>query len=472
MPHVVTQSCCSDASCVYACPVNCIQPTPDSPEFALAEMLFIDPRTCVDCGACVAACPVEAIKPEAALTELERPFAQINADYHRGGPVGPPRALLAPSVPRLAVTAQRRPPRVAVVGSGPAAMYAADEVLTIPGAQVTMYERLTRPYGLARYGVAPDHQRTRRIAKQFEQILAQPGLTLKTGVEIGSELTHDQLLGTHDAVVYAVGAASDKRLEIPGAELPHVASATAFVGWYNGHPDFAVRDFVLAGTRRVVVVGNGNVALDVARILTVDPDVLADTEIAPYALQELRRSTVEEVVVVGRRGVEQSAFTLPELIGAMSAAGVELVAELEGDQGPRANAIVQLQRELQHGRSHGRRIVLRWRRSATEIEPGSMTFDTGERIEAGLVLTSIGYHGRPVRDLPFDEATGTVPNHGGRVSPGVYVAGWIKRGPTGFIGTNKACAQETVRMLVEDHNAGLLTRSGGLRGSGVAAAAG
>lgn len=161
MPHVVTQPCCSDGSCVFACPVNCIQPTPDDPSFATSEMLYIDPSTCVDCGACVSACPVGAIKPHSKLTETERPFQAINAEYfHRSRP----RPLLAPVVPPLTVRRTRQPLRVAVVGSGPAAMYAADEVLTIPGARVDMYERLPVPNGLARFGVAPDHRHTRQRA--------------------------------------------------------------------------------------------------------------------------------------------------------------------------------------------------------------------------------------------------------------------------------------------------------------------
>ncbi|HEY2771762.1 MAG TPA: 4Fe-4S binding protein, partial [Solirubrobacteraceae bacterium] len=185
MPHVVTQSCCSDASCVYACPVNCIQPTPDSPEFVKAEMLYIDPVTCVDCGACVAACPVDAIKPHTQLTEAELPFLAINSDYHRPAP---PRPLLAPVTPPLDVR-RGRSLKVAVVGSGPAGMYAADELLTVPGATVEMFERLSLPYGLARYGVAPDHRRTRGIHRQFDQIGRQPGLRLHTGVEVGRDVT-------------------------------------------------------------------------------------------------------------------------------------------------------------------------------------------------------------------------------------------------------------------------------------------
>ncbi|WP_158884950.1 FAD-dependent oxidoreductase [Amycolatopsis anabasis] len=483
MPHVVTQSCCSDASCVYTCPVNCIHPTPDEPDFLSAEMLYIDPAACVDCGACVSACPVGAIKPHTRLGESEQDFRAVNADFYRGER---DRPLLAPVVPPLRVRERARPPRVAVVGSGPAAMYTADEILTIPGATVSMFERLPEPHGLARYGVAPDHRRTRQISDQFDTITEQDGLALFLGVEIGSHVTHEQLLDHHDAVVYAVGAATDRRLDIPGAGLPGTASATEFVAWYNGHPDFADRTFVLSH-QRAVVIGNGNVALDVARILTVDPDTLAGTDIAPAALDALRGSRIEEVVVAGRRGPAQSAFTLPELLGLRDTPGVELFVQPdELDLDTAADAKLEVLRGLRPRACPSRRIHLRYLLSparitgrdhveAVEFERNELiaTADgdvrvkpTGalEVLDAGLVLTSIGYRGRALPGLPFDQATGTVPHRGGRVIdpdtghpvPGTYVAGWIKRGPTGFIGTNKSCARETVTALVDDLNAGRL----------------
>ncbi|HET7591276.1 MAG TPA: 4Fe-4S binding protein [Solirubrobacterales bacterium] len=466
MPHVVTQSCVGDGSCVYACPVNCIQPTPDDPAFELAEMLHVDPAACVDCGACVSACPVDAIKPYAALDSGERAFAAINAGYYRIPPARPP---LAPVRPPLRVRRGARPLAVAIVGSGPAAMYAADEILTITDARVDVYERLPVPYGLVQTGIAPDHRRTRRIARQLDAIAADPRLRMHFGVEIGTDVTHDRLLDTHDAVIYAVGAAADRRLEIPGAELPGVASATQLVGWYNGHPDHADRCFDLAH-RRAVVVGNGNVALDVARILTVDPETLADTDVAPAALAALRASQLEEVVVVGRRGPEEAAFTLPELVGLSATPGIvvavppaELAGTTAGD--PRVGIMRTL---LADGRP-GRRITLRFglspRRVLGKAAVTGLQFDR-ETIDAGLVITSIGYRGMPVAGLPYDEVTGTIPNAEGRVLdpttgaplPGTYVVGWIKRGPTGFIGTNKSCSQDTVLSLVEDHNAGRLAK--------------
>ncbi|MBF6620100.1 MAG: FAD-dependent oxidoreductase [Patulibacter sp.] len=466
MPHVVTQSCVGDGSCVFACPVNCIQPTPDDPAFELAEMLHVDPVACVDCGACVSACPVDAIKPHRQLDDHERAFALINAAYHR---TPRKRALLAPVRPPLRVRDRGQPLRVAIVGSGPAAMYAAEELLTIPGARVSVYERLPVPDGLVRSGVAPDHRRTRRVSRQLDAIRRHPGLTMHLGVEVGRDVTDAELRETHHAVIYAVGAAADRRLDVPGSDAPGVLSATELVGWYNGHPDHADRTVVLTH-RRAVVVGNGNVALDIARILTADPKSLEDTEIAPAALAALRESRIEEVVVVGRRGPEHAAFTLPELVGLTSTPGVTVgvdPAELTGlpDDDPKA----ELLRSLGPPARSGRRITLRFGLSAVEVHGeeavSGVTFagagSEHQRIAAGLVVASIGYRGLPVAGLPFDDATGTVPNDEGRVvdpacggaRPGTYVVGWIKRGPSGFIGTNKACSQDTVAALVEDYNA-------------------
>ena len=471
MPHVITQSCCSDASCVYACPVNCIHPTPDEPDFHTAEMLYIDPQECVDCGACVTACPVDAIRFDGSLAPNETLFAELNADFYRDGR---DRPLLAPPVPALRVR-RGQDLRVAIVGSGPAAMYAADEILTIPGAGVRIYERLQTPFGLARFGVAPDHQRTRGVLRQFDRILADPRVELVLGTEVGMTITHDDLLASHHGVIYAVGASADRALDIPGADLAGVTSATQFVAWYNGHPDFADRRFDLSGSR-AIVIGNGNVALDVARILTMDPDLLADTDIAPYALDALRDSRIEEVTVVGRRGLEQAAFTVPELIGLCATPGVDVVvAEEQLGILPADDARAVALRGASR-RDGNRRVVLDFLLSPTalsgtesvrtmefvhnELIPaadGSMRVKAtgeGHTKEAGLVLTSIGYRGRPVPGLPFDEATATVPNDAGRVigARRAYVTGWIKRRARGFIGTNKYCAQETVRSLIDDYN--------------------
>ena len=217
MPHVITQSCCSDGSCVYACPVNCIHPSPDEPGFATAEMLYIDPVACVDCGACVSACPVGAIAPDSKLTEAQLPFIPLNAAFYPERPAGeklPPTSKLAPVIPAAMVHSRGHPLTVAIVGSGPAAMYAADELLTQPGVRVNMFEKLPTPYGLVRAGVAPDHQSTKRVTRLFDKIADRRGLTMYLNVEVGRHLSHADLLAHHHAVLYAVGAPHDRRLDL------------------------------------------------------------------------------------------------------------------------------------------------------------------------------------------------------------------------------------------------------------------
>jgi ferredoxin--NADP+ reductase len=482
MPHVITQSCCSDGSCVYACPVNCIHPTPDEPGFATAEMLYIDPAACVDCGACVSACPVEAIAPDTRLEAKQLPFVALNAAFYPE-PEGklPPTSKLAPvlEAPRIAPRAGG-PLTVAIVGSGPAAMYAADELLTQHGVRVNVFERLPTPYGLVRAGVAPDHQSTKRVTKLFDNIAKRRGFRFYLNVEVGSDLTHDELLEHHHAVLYAVGAPNDRRLDIEGMGLPGTGTATEMVAWINGHPEYADLPVDLDHDQ-VVIVGNGNVALDVARILTTDPDALARTDISDHALAALRSSRVQRVVIAARRGPAASAFTLPELIGLTSTCEVVLdaadhdlvIRDLAQTTDPLTRNKLEVLSKLGDAGSCGPAPATRPRiRLAYQLTPhrvigadGAKAIEftvTGtdevRRLSAGLVLTSIGYRGKPIRGLPFDEAAAVVPNDGGRVigAPGSYVAGWIKRGPTGFIGTNKSCAAQTVRALVADYNKGLL----------------
>ena len=482
MPHVITQSCCSDGSCVFACPVNCIHPSPDEPGFATAEMLYIDPVACVDCGACVSACPVGAIAPDSKLTEEQLPFIELNASFYpkREGKL-PPTSKLAPVIPAAEIRHGGRPLTVAIVGSGPAAMYAADELLTQSGVRVNMFEKLPTPYGLVRAGVAPDHQSTKRVTRLFDNIARRRGFTFYLNTEVGKHLSHADLLAHHHAVLYAVGAPNDRRLDIEGMGRPGTATATEIVAWFNGHPEFAHLPVDL-GHESAVIVGNGNVALDVARILTTDPDDLARTDIAAHALAVLRSSKVREVVIAARRDPVNSAFTLPELIGLVAKSDVVLDADdhalVAGDLAAATDPLVRAKLEVLTKLGDGSapatkpRIRLAYRLTPERITDSGIEFirtgtDARHSLEAGLVLTSIGYRGKPIRDLPFDEAAAVVPNDGGRVSAGTYVAGWIKRGPTGFIGTNKSCALETVQGLVDDYNNGLLTDP--VAGSGVLA---
>ncbi|WP_440714219.1 FAD-dependent oxidoreductase [Gordonia sp. FQ] len=487
MPHVITQSCCSDASCVYACPVNCIHPSPDEPGFATAEMLYIDPVSCVDCGACVSACPVGAIVPQAKLRPEQLPFVSLNAAFYPDRPAGervPPTSKLAPVIAAPKVDARESDPlTVAIVGSGPAAMYAADELLTQSGVRVNVFERLPTPYGLVRAGVAPDHQNTKRVTRLFDEVSRSSGFTFYLNVEVGSDVSHSELLAHHHAVVYAVGAPNDRRLDVDGMGLPGTGTATEMVAWINGHPEYTDLPVTLEH-ERVVLVGNGNVALDVARILTTDPDALARTDIADHALAALRQSKVTEVVIAARRGPAQSAFTLPELIGLTSTCDVVLdaadqalvQADLATAEDPLIRNKLEVLSKLGDASVPATRPQIRLayrltpaRILGTDLVSGIEFTVTGSdricHLDAGLVLTSIGYRGKAIRDLPFDDVAAVIPNDGGRVIdpqtaqpvPGSYVAGWIKRGPNGFIGTNKSCAAETVQSVVDDYNAGLLT---------------
>ncbi|GAB3141435.1 FAD-dependent oxidoreductase [Amycolatopsis stemonae] len=476
MTHVVTRACCNDASCVAVCPVNCIHPTPDEPDYATAEMLYIDPATCVDCGACVEVCPVGAISADYDLTDEDLRFEDLNARWYDG-----PGRRDYPEEQQVARVREWAGGdlRVAVVGSGPAAFYAAEELLAQRGldVRVDVFERLPTPGGLVRFGVAPDHQDTKDAAKAFAHTMRRKGFRLFLNTEIGVDLSLEGLRARYHAVVVAVGALTDRPLGIPGEELPGSHSATEFVGWYNGHPDFAHRTFDLSG-ERAVVIGNGNVALDVARILATDPSRLASTDIADQALSQLRSSNVREVVVVGRRGPAEAAFTTKELLGLARTPGVDIVVRPE-ELPESSMSKVDLLAELAGKRPGAdRRVTLRFLAAPTEITGDgwvegvrlcrtrlvaegdsvrAIPTDDFEELACGLVFRSVGYRGSPVPGLPFDDARGVIPNDAGRVDvPGVYVAGWIKRGPSGVIGTNRKCARDTVEMLLDDYRDGRL----------------
>jgi ferredoxin--NADP+ reductase len=452
-------------------------------------MLYIDPAACVDCGACVSACPVGAIAPDTRLQPKQLPFVEINASFYPERPAGvklPPTSKLAPVIPAAEVRARRHPLTVAIVGSGPAAMYAADELLTQHGVRVNVFEKLPTPYGLVRAGVAPDHQNTKRVTRLFDRVSHHRRFGFYLNVEIGKHLSHADLLAHHHAVLYAVGAPEDRRLDIDGMGLPGTGTATELVAWINGHPDFTDLPVDLSH-ERVVIIGNGNVALDVARVLTADPDDLARTDISDHALEALCGSAVCEVVIAARRGPAHSAFTLPELTGLTGASEVVLdaldhqrVASDLADVSKASDALTKSKLEILSKLGDGSTLATRPRirlayqltpnrvlgqQRATGVEFSITGTDEVRSLDAGLVLTSIGYRGKPIRDLPFDESAAVVPNDGGRVVdpdsgrpvPGAYAAGWIKRGPTGFIGTNKSCSFETVQALVADFNAGSLT---------------
>lgn len=490
MPYAITQACCSDASCVAVCPVDCIHPRPDEPDFATAEMLYVDPRSCIDCGACADACPVDAVRPLDLLRGPAAAYAAINADHYD---VDVPAAGWdTPQFP-AALGAPVAGLRVAIVGSGPSASYTAAALLTT-SAEVTMLDRLPVAGGLVRFGVAPDHLSTRRIGERFATIFRNPRLRMHLGVEVGTgpcvgsgQVSHEELLGHHDAVVYAVGAAAERRLGVPGEDLPGSLPARALVGWYNAHPEIPTDlvDLDAARSARAVVVGNGNVALDLARILLTDPADLVDTQIAGHALVELRRSRIREVVLVARRGPADAAYSLGELRALLDHPDLDVVVDCSPhdretiDSAPPGSRAGVLQGLAVHRTGSGlpimgRRLVLRF---------GSVVEDIGGRgrvesvriaptaggsasvLETDLLLSSIGYRSQPVAGLPFDDRTHTVPHREGRVvdpvsgttTPAAYVVGWVKRGPQGGIGSNRADAAETVASIVADANAGVLT---------------
>ncbi|MGB3441013.1 MAG: FAD-dependent oxidoreductase [Actinophytocola sp.] len=480
MAFAITQTCCSDASCVAVCPVNCIHPTPDEPDFGTTDMLYVDPRTCIDCGACADACPVDAIFPVDALTAALTSYTDINAAYYADRPLAADpspnfHAWGQPTFHRV-IPSDLAPLSVAVVGTGPAGMYAVEDLLLHTNASVTLIDRLPVAGGLIRFGVAPDHPSTKRIGEVFSRYHTHPRLRLKLGVEVGRDVTAEQLAGRHDAVIYAVGASGARDLGIPGEDLPGSLAATTVVGWYNGHPDVRA-DAVDLSAERVVVVGTGNVALDVARLLTTDPAKLTGTSIAPHALAALRSSKVREVVLLGRRGPGDAAYTTPELRALTGQNEVELVVDAHdprvgsaidaGGEGGKAGLLREVRRETvdwsappPHGR---RRIVFRFHSA-----PRSVVGDRQVRglrvsgaaddqeITTGQVVRAVGYRGTPLPGLPFDHDSGRIPNTEGRVRPGTYVVGWVKRGSTGGIGANRSCAAETVGALLDDAAAGLL----------------
>ncbi|GAA1956964.1 FAD-dependent oxidoreductase [Kitasatospora viridis] len=463
MAYAITQTCCTDATCVSVCPVNCIHPTPEEPGFGAAELLHIDPVACIDCGACADACPVDAIFPVDRLAGSLAPYGELNRRYYEENPTDHQwgRPSFPTSLPDGFGTL-----RVAVVGTGPAAAYTAQQLLRTAGAEVVMIDRLPVAGGLLRHGVAPDHQSTKRIAEGFAQLYRHPRLRMHLNVEIGRDLTHAELAAHHHAVVYATGAAGERRLGVPGEQLPGVLGAGRAVGWYNADPTVPADAVELDGVRRAVVIGNGNVALDVARILLADPEELGGTDIADHALAALRCSGLREVVLLGRRGPGEAAYTRPEFLALRQLPGVSVVLDADSvpDGGGKAELLDGLPVERvdwSQPPPQGRRIVLAFEREAAEFtgteRVEAVRLAGGELIPAGLVVRAAGFQRQPVPDLPFDPAGAAVPHQGGRVAPGTYLAGWVKRGPTGGIGANRACAEETVAALLADAAAGLLT---------------
>ncbi|MBI3924002.1 MAG: FAD-dependent oxidoreductase [Armatimonadetes bacterium] len=401
-----------------------------------------------------------------------------------------------------ALGTETHPLRVAVIGSGPTGFFAAEHLLKEKElqAQVDLYEKLPTPYGLVRGGVAPDHQKIKSVTASYERTAENRQFRFFGNVELGRHITVGELMQFYHAVIYCTGAQTDRRMDIPGEDLEGSRTATEFVAWYNGHPDYRDLQFDLSA-ERVVIVGVGNVAVDVARILCRTPEELRSTDIADYALEALEKSRIREVWMLGRRGPAQAAFTNPEIreLGALDGADLAIdpedmeldplsTEELEKNpdravtkkleilrqaaarppQGkPRALRIRFLVSPVELiGDDHGRVCRMKLVRNVlTRFADGWVSCrhtDRFEEVPVGLVFRSVGYRGMPVPGVPFDDRRGVIPNRNGRVLdgdrviPGNYAAGWIKRGPSGVIGTNKPCARDTVDALLEDLRAGSL----------------
>ncbi|MEX2048966.1 MAG: FAD-dependent oxidoreductase [Gemmatimonadota bacterium] len=405
------------------------------------------------------------------------------------------------------------PLRVAIVGSGPAGFYAAEHLLKQSDVQVhvDMFDRLPTPFGLVRFGVAPDHQKIKSVTKVFDRIAKNESFRFYGNVEIGKDITLEELTRHYHQVCFATGAQTDRQLGIPGEDLPRSHAATEFVAWYNGHPDYRAYEFDLSA-ERVAVVGVGNVAVDVARVLSKTADELAKTDIADHALEALRASKVREVYMLGRRGPAQAAFTNVEVreLGELDGADIHVLAE-EISLDPLSQAELDasdddaLRRKVEivqgfasHVRAGKPRLLaLRFLVSPTELVAGSdggvramrlvrnelvggdgdlqcRATSLTEELPVDLVFRSVGYRGIAIPGLPFNERRGVVPNELGRVTDesakpvrGMYVSGWIKRGPSGVIGTNKKDGTETATAMLEDAKAGAVLAPADAGGSAI-----
>lgn len=384
-----------------------------------------------------------------------------------------------------------RPLRVAVVGAGPSGMYAADALISTlgPGVDVDVIDRLPVPFGLVRYGVAPDHLSIRSVRDTLDAMLDAPGIRFLGNVEVGRDLTVEDLHRHYDAIVWTYGASSDRQLGIAGEELDGSVAATDLVAWYTGHPDADRARFerLLPPTRSAVVVGVGNVAIDVARILVKTPEELAGTDMPQHVLDTLASTSITDVHILGRRGPAQATFTTKELreLGELADADIivdpdELVLDdasqalVNSDKAVARNLAVVQEWSTRAPTGRRRRIHLRFLArpvaiegdgrvvqvlvERTRLDGSGQVQGTGDisAIPADLIVRSVGYRGLPIDDLPYDDRAGTVVHEDGRVRPGEYTAGWIKRGPSGIIGTNKKCAVATVSSLLADAEAGRL----------------
>lgn len=457
--------------------MQCIRPRPGDSDFLTAEQLYIDPVSCIDCGACAVECPVSAIYPEGELPAPLSDFRDINADYFRARPI---QEVAPIPLKRNRLPNTQPELRVALIGTGPSAMYAAAELSEMVGVSVTLLERIPTPFGLLRAGVAPDHEQTKRIAERFSRVLKRPNVHCLFNVEVGRDVSVAELLDHHHAVICAAGAADDRKLGIPGEDLRGSVSAREFVAWYNGHPDHSERHFDLSG-KRAVIIGNGNVALDVARVLAQPVTAYENTSMSEVAIAALRASAIEEVVIVGRRGQVFGAYSTGELLALSRLPNVDLLvhpAEVSvTEQELQAAGLDEASPNFARRRAvidtaararaeSPRRIVMRYRLTPTELTGDDAVTGvvltradgSSEFLETSLVIRAVGFRARPMAGFPFDSSAGVIPNEAGRVMDpgtglqlgGLYCTGWVKRGPTGVVGTNRADSAETVASLLSD----------------------
>lgn len=483
MSYVVTQACIGNkhTSCVDVCPVDAFREGP--------EMLFIDPDACINCNACITACPEQAIYPESSVPVDQQDFIALNAKNSLIYPV------IRESIDPIDSNTPKRKSdlirRFAVVGAGPSGFYTAEALLKqMPKATVDIFERLPTPFGLVRYGVAPDHPRIKSVSASFEHIANSPQVRFFGNIHIGKDISRDDLLKNYHGVIYATGGSQSRELNIPGAELDNVFGSSTFVGWYNGHPDQHDLHVNFAG-KAAAVIGMGNVALDIARILILPTEELEKTDIADHALLGLKNSYITDVYLFARRGPAQAAFTPKELEQLMAISNLDLIvdpkdlaldkeslAQIESNETKKNIAL--LEEISQRKKCGGKRIHFKFFSSPARINKnsdklkvltiartelqknslGRLTATISEKIykvQAELIVHAIGYQGEKINNLPFDSGRGIILNQQGRVgksdnlsSTPEYVAGWIKRGANGVIGSNKQCANDTVNRILED----------------------
>ncbi|GAB1256562.1 hypothetical protein NBRC116494_10640 [Aurantivibrio plasticivorans] len=480
MAYVVTQACIGNkhTSCVDVCPVEAFRED--------EEMLFIDPTVCIDCNACISECPEQAIYPQSAVPQEHIRFIELNATESQVHPV------IRESFERQASrqSLQQVGGNFAIVGSGPSGFYTAEAILKErPTAKIDIFERLPTPFGLVRYGVAPDHPRIKSVTASFERIAQSPQVRFFGNVRVGSDITREQLLDHYHSVVYATGGSSSRPLNIPGARHKNIFGSSEFVGWYNGHPDQQQLPVDLSGDS-AAVIGIGNVALDIARMLILPAEELAKTDTADIALDAFKNSNVDEVFLLARRGPAQASFTPKELEQLMAIPNLDLVVDkkdLELDQETQAKLeqpefsevkqnITLLKQIAEREKRYGKRIRFMFYSSPTRIEldrnrtksltvaRNDMQQDENGRwvavatdqlmgLQTGLIVHAIGYQGEAIADIPFDDYRGVISNDQGIVlaedgNKQEYAAGWIKRGASGVIGSNKQCANQTVRALL------------------------